>query len=326
MFNSIRMHPLLLLNGLMNVAYYTGEVLLYHEPLGLVLIVLAALSSSFLINPVGAALGLPDAKSIAAPVLVLGIVGSLFCVIEKRVHGFVSLRHLYRSVYASLQKRFGVESEFSSPAGEALISPIIEESKIHHRSFLQHLRYFLKVFVPFLILAGTYSLWFVTQKLFNQEYRTNVFGYTSIDQILAPLYLWPLIFAIDLVPPLRGALVDESEKSVSAWASLMTMIKEASANKGEGWVTLFFYRLFINSRAMAYFYMGVIFDLQVVYVELTLTRVLLSWLVSIVLCAAVPRFIDVQLDEKLTVFHPGNLTLKLVGSCMVLAALFLINQ
>lgn len=39
------------------------------------------------------------------------------------------------------------------------------------------LRQIVSVGVPFLGLSITYSLWFVTQKVFNNEYRTNVFGY-----------------------------------------------------------------------------------------------------------------------------------------------------
>jgi hypothetical protein len=31
--------------------------------------------------------------------------------------------------------------------------------------------------VPFLGLSLTYSLWFVTQKIFNNQYRTNALGY-----------------------------------------------------------------------------------------------------------------------------------------------------
>jgi hypothetical protein len=39
------------------------------------------------------------------------------------------------------------------------------------------LRTILGILLPFLGLAVTYSMWFVTQKVFNNQYRTNVFGY-----------------------------------------------------------------------------------------------------------------------------------------------------
>ena len=39
-------------------------------------------------------------------------------------------------------------------------------------------RSLLSVGLPFLLLAITYSLWFVSQKVFNNQYRTNAFGYS----------------------------------------------------------------------------------------------------------------------------------------------------
>jgi hypothetical protein len=39
------------------------------------------------------------------------------------------------------------------------------------------LRSLVTVGVPFLLLSITYSFWFVSQKVFNNQYRTNAFGY-----------------------------------------------------------------------------------------------------------------------------------------------------
>jgi hypothetical protein len=95
MFQQIYHHPLLLINGLLNILYYTGETLLYREPLGLVFLVIASLCSTFLIPPLELLLrkflkelitksGEPPDQTLPAVVLVLGIIGALFCVIEKQ--------------------------------------------------------------------------------------------------------------------------------------------------------------------------------------------------------------------------------------------------
>jgi hypothetical protein len=83
MFKSIILHPYLLLNGVMNIAYYMGEVFLYRQPLGVVFIVIAALASSFVIVPLESVFGMVD-TAVQPLVIVLGVIGSIMCVVEQR--------------------------------------------------------------------------------------------------------------------------------------------------------------------------------------------------------------------------------------------------
>lgn len=236
MFRSIVNHPLLLLNGLSSIVYYTGEVMLYQQPMGLVLLVVAALASSFVIEPMEALVGLqvctcvpspPRAegvagadrfaianrpiaaavtaqdKSVAVPVVLLGMLGAVCCVFEVQVDGSVPLRELWalREVKRGPWRRR--ELPLTDPSRETLCDPAREvlrdpasgdgiasegeeeliDSCPPSKPRQSLARHMLAVLVPFLLLALVYSVWFVTQKLFNQEYRTNMFGYTCIDQV-----------------------------------------------------------------------------------------------------------------------------------------------
>jgi len=104
------------------------------------------------------------------------------------------------------------------------------------------------------------------------------------------------------------------------------MVHDASAHGYRGWITVFLYRLLINGRGMAYFYLGIMYDLDVVYLELTLVRVILSWVGAIILCALVPAFIGVSTGEAKRVFHPVNVLFKCCGTVFVVLALVLINR
>jgi hypothetical protein len=64
-----------------------------------------------------------------------------------------------------------------------------------------------------------------------------------------------------------------------------------SMNWGRGFWTLFAYRLLTNGRAIAYFYLAVMYELDKVYVELTLIRIVLSWGAAMIISALVPNFI-----------------------------------
>jgi hypothetical protein len=99
----------------------------------------------------------------------------------------------------------------------------------------------------------------------------------------------------------------------------------SSDDGASGFLTIFFYRLFANGRAVVYFYLGVIFDLNIVYVELTFVRIVLSWMASLAICAFAPHFLGLSDTERRTVFAPINIVLRLVGTGLVIAALLIGN-
>jgi hypothetical protein len=252
-------------------AYYVGEVLLYGQPLGVVLIVMAALASSFVIEPLESALGMVDQ---ATPIYIvfLGLTGAILCVIERKAtvqEQVLSFGALYTqfwrkckrcvwsdapapaaaprsastststststdssSLPAEVTTRLlpaaatdsvvapapataaaaaaaaapgaaeGVSVHLVAHASEAGADPELAVNRSPHSDDKAAaeaaarltgvkgvLRTTVRVGLPFLVLALSYSMWFVTQKVFNNQFRTNAFGYTSLDQTLAPVYM-----------------------------------------------------------------------------------------------------------------------------------------
>ena len=151
-----------------------------------------------------------------------------------------------------------------------------------------------------------------------------MFGYTSIDQGLAPFYMLPYLWIVDLVPPLRSALVSEQDSHSSFCQSLRQVMKTFQQNRGRAFFTVFAYRFLINARAMAYFYMGVVYDLATVYLELTLVRIVLSWMFALVVCRFAPDFIGLSPAERNTVFAPMNILCKVIGTFFVIGALVIL--
>lgn len=241
---SIGLHPLLLLNGLQSIVYYIGEVLLYQQPMGLVLIVMASLVSSFVIAPFEALFGIHEAH-VPPTVIGLGIVGAVACVVElplSHEQQALPLRKLYGAAWRALRrgdwravcgrqpqtgrscstgvdvpayrpldaiadygpKKVPLSAAVDEPAEEGN-----EEEEGESESVGGHV---LRIAVPFVMLALIYSAWFVTQKVFNAEYRTNMYGYTSLDQVMGPLYLLPTLFLIDRIGPLRRSLVPAEDR------------------------------------------------------------------------------------------------------------------
>lgn len=367
---SIGLHPLLMLNGFINISYYVGEVMLYHHPLGLVLIVIAALAASFIIQPMEGLFGLETSQAIPGAVIALGVLGSLFCVVEKQVKASVRLRVVYAQWKAALLFRdpppqpmaslADGEEDFGSAgtAGKPLAGgkreaataaaaasadsadadayrPVRDDDPSEGELDLSpagpvtacdRFAGAMRVFLPFTALSIAYGMWFVSQKAFNDDYRTNVFGYTSIDQVLAPFFMLPFLLVVDQVGALRRQCVPVEERHQDFFAACRSTVKQLFAHRGRGLGTVFLYRLLINARAMAYFYLSVQYDLAAVYLELTLVRIILSWVMALFVCVLAPGFIGLGKAEQNTIFHPANLVLKFVGTGLIIGALFLLDN
>eukprot|EP01116_Phalansterium_solitarium_P008504 TRINITY_DN22412_c0_g1_i1.p1 TRINITY_DN22412_c0_g1~~TRINITY_DN22412_c0_g1_i1.p1 ORF type:complete len:461 (+),score=88.70 TRINITY_DN22412_c0_g1_i1:105-1385(+) len=313
MFQTVFKHPFLLINGAMNLVYYTGETMLYREPLGLVFLVMAALTSTFLIAPINLILGQPLDQPLPPVVLALGIVGAVLCVIERKAPAdpvpstTVSNGETYTAVAVNTD---GTVIRYDE-------APPVAPSKV--AVVLNILKASVRIIIPFLLLSVTYALWFIIQKYSDDHYSVTAFGYNALDQGLLPFYVFPYLFLIDFIKPFRRAYEEPENYHENFFQAIKNTWHEMSI------IDVFLYRLFINGRAFAYFFLAVSYDLTVVYLELTLIRVLLSWLASCVLILLIPKFVGASIEERKTTFHWINLILKALGSGAVTASLILLN-
>ncbi|EAL73729.1 hypothetical protein DDB_G0268552 [Dictyostelium discoideum AX4] len=406
-FRSISLHPFLLTNGLMNIIYYNGEVFLYKEPLGLLFLVISALSSTFLINPLNIIFGEPINQPIPFLIYLFGIGGSILSVIEftpkkKKIEieeeeekkklldnnnnninnglggadkqplllnnddkdiefldesyneGAVSSNTHFRNK----QKVQSIENIDDSSSSQSSNNnnnnnnqnTEIEEKEISHQQQQQQhviiensinnnsetsvnsnekskgieigkiIIRAIKIFIPLVMLAIANALWMETSLFYNDQFRTNAFGYNSLDQTLLPFYLFPFMILIDFVKPLKRTFLNDSDQNESLVQAVKSTWKESNL------LTLFIYRLLINGRAIMYFYLAIEYDLTMVYLESTLVRVVMNWLGAIVLNLLLPKWINATPEERKKTFHPINLILKCVGTAGVVASLIILNK
>lgn len=314
----IYFHPAILLNGLLDLVYYSAEFMLYKEALGLVLLVVASLASSFLVGPVGEIFSLPPTKPIPPFVYVLGISGALLTLVERPVRAAEPEAH--KAGRGAGEEGLSINASTTSEIAPLLGSEGAPEPGAGRTRVKALLGRWLSLLVPFVLLSIVYALWFVTQVYFNDRYRLNLFGYTSVDQVLLPFFIFPYLWIVDVVGPFKRLIendIDQRESFGEAFRGALGDVNLA---------TMFAYRLLINGRAMIYFFMSVQYDLSLVYLELTLVRIMMSWLGSIVLVLAAPRLIHASPHERATVLHPLNLALKLAGSTAIVLSLLILNK
>ena len=355
----LKLCPMLLLNGVVNIFYYLGEATLYKQPLGVLLLVLTALASSFFIAPVQKWFHLSGATNVNVYAVLCGLVGAVLCLVERDppkwkespapdpthsdpddtsdadgnarigVEGGERKSLLNESQATSDGDETSSETSKANNAIErdsSACETAIEGPKWKRvlKGVLSH----LPLVGPFTMLSFAIVLYFVLMKYFNDECRINMWGYNSFDQVMLPLYIYPVFLVIDLVKPMKRLIEEEGiDQEESFREAFVGMIRDLFVtSKGVGFLHMFVYRLLINARAMGYSYIAIAYNLTDSYLELTLIRVILSWIASAVVILIVPSFILAQKREREKIVDKVNLLLKLVGTVAIVGSLIILNK
>jgi hypothetical protein len=379
--------PMLLVNGLMNVLYYFGEATMYREPLGVMLIVMCALMSTFIVAPMQTWLGMGSSNIPGAGAIVFGIVGALLCSVERKVpQAAAAIADASSAELLSDEDGDdatladdGTPRQRPRPPGGSLTESDarLDRTRRNCQRWLRFAHRLFPLLLPFLGLSFTYALYFCLMQYYDEICNANPWGYNSVDQVGLPLYMYPAIIiggfvsarctkrSSDAAAPLNAApesLDDgnhvaqpgtnvitampppqpgaehsivgspvaaiagqDTDDDANFWEAVKHSVREDAANYGQGFFFMFAYRLFINGRAISYFFIAVEYDLSEAYFVLTLVRVLLSWVVSLALVLAVPRYIHAAADERAQLLDKVNLAAKGIGSLCVLLSLLFIN-
>ena len=183
------------------------------------------------------------------------------------------------------------------------------------------------VAAAFAILALTAGIGIVVTTYFEHRAGLNMFGYAAVDQVLLPITSVPLAWALYQCPAALRA-IGEPDADVQAaastgeggsrsfWGVLVLTWQETH------WLTLVPFRGLMFAREFVFFYLATAFpDVNAVYLQMTLVRVVLCWLAALLACTLLKQWVGVQPEEAARTLHPVNLGLKAVGSVLVVISL-----
>lgn len=86
MWKTVWEHPAMLLNAVNNSVYWLALSFILREPLGAIMLVLAFLSATFLVDPFSTLVGLPSSGSIPARAIAMGLLGALLLLADLPLH------------------------------------------------------------------------------------------------------------------------------------------------------------------------------------------------------------------------------------------------
>lgn len=257
MWRSLVEHPELLLNAVNNSLYWLCLAFLFHEPAGAVLVVLAFLFASFLVNPFQKLFGVDEGSTLTAGPVVVGAIGALLCVLEiplqyaSAICGKVlnllpcldnnTCRQYGQNMGANLARSSSrlprKQSEEPSPlvavaTGEDVTAPASETAPLIVAgmiaaprslfSCLGHWAHDAGVLIAFVVLALTTAVGISLTTFMQAKAGLTSAGYTAVDQVLLPFTTLPMVAAINRFAFCRRVIGEpawssESECAPSFW-------------------------------------------------------------------------------------------------------------
>jgi hypothetical protein len=127
-------------------------------------------------------------------------------------------------------------------------------------------------------------------------------------------------------PHASESLAPASAPSPASGSACMSRLTQWLHTPMRAWFTLLPFHGLEFIRTLLFFYLVNAFDTESTYFAMTILRVVLCWLASIVACTSLQGWVGLRDSEVSTTMHPANLLLKLAGSSVLIGSIVLLRD
>ncbi|KAI9142858.1 hypothetical protein BKA69DRAFT_1065189 [Paraphysoderma sedebokerense] len=291
------LHPVLLWNGFLGILYHIAEAVVYLHPLGILLKPVGTIISTLFVPVIGAILGFHE-KPVNMYWYLFGAVGSFFCLLDetmiKKVESWGSdIRNFRFRRYTKLAMTTrkdsgatlagidelvkdcddfelqdlivipGLEVNLDEDCDKSSKSPPTDNSNsFRTQSSPVSLKNTIRITVAFFVLSICYAIWSAIQKYSNNQLHVNEFGYTAIDQVLAPFYVFPFLMITEYMK--EGSISSVITDAKLSFSPLPCVILILTS------------RVFAVGRSVVFFWLAINYNLASVLFATTLFRLAMS--------------------------------------------------
>ena len=324
-FETLYLYPLLLLNGLTAVLYHVAEVIILKHSIGQVLKVNACLCSTFLIPPIVRILVPFDNVEPIPPLLVcLAAVGATLTALSP-----VQWKYMFSCFRSSSTTT--VQDKFLLARNEEEIRPIMMEKEKKKQetssssSSSLAAAFALSIAVATMLFSS--ALWASFQRYAQNECGVNHTGYVAVDQVVGGVYILVYVASISS-EPLKGILLwkEDVVSGESFKDALSNTLKQSTSNGYRGLILIVLAKLFATLRLVGQFYLLVKYNPALVMLEMNITRLLISWIATLVMVILVPSVLNISEMERERALDTWMLLLKFAGSSILIGLLAVANS
>jgi len=315
---SLLAHPLLLANGLLALGYHVSELAILRHAWGAVLKPSAGLGSVLFVGPIAAYLGLPDEAPRRAALLCA--FGGLLCT------AWEPRRTPARGAATVPAPAAPARVGEVDTGGDAQRSTDAADDDGEDHEPASGAARLLQLLLPMVVLATCTALWNVWQRLFNDRFGVNVWGYLALDQGAAPLYVLSFAAAVD-ASPLRARMLAPADRAESFGAALRGCWRgdgeDGTAGGADRRWRMAVGVALSNARVAIYFWLFISYSMSQTFFMMSVLRIGCSGLFSLAAARLAPHSVALSAAEQSRMLAPRTLLPKLAGTCLVVGALVL---
>ena len=154
----------------------------------------------------------------------------------------------------------------------------------------------------------------------------NHTGYVAIDQVVGGVYILAYVACISS-EPLKGILLwkEDVASGESFKDALSHTLKQSTSNGYRGTILIALAKLFATLRLVGQFYLLVKYNPALVMLEMNITRLLISWIATLVMVVLMPHVLNITKEERARALDVWMLLLKLLGSSILIGLLAVAN-
>ena len=155
----------------------------------------------------------------------------------------------------------------------------------------------------------------------------NHTGYVAVDQVVGGVYILVYVASISS-EPLKGILLwkEDVDSGESFKDALSRTLKQSTSNGYRGLILIALAKLFATLRLVGQFYLLVKYNPALVMLEMNITRLLISWIATLVMVVLIPSVLDISEKERERALDTWMLLLKFAGSSILIGLLAVANS
>ena len=325
-------NPVMLLNGFSEIGYTCGTAAIYKSSIGIVLKVLAAFVAALGTKVLLPVFGLkeshiPTTMYVAA--VFLALPGVYFSLTEKDIFGCYHCK----KGYVKVEKGYGeVETDecLSLLEAEDMTDGEVETDDIDTNMSERKVKSIKVITVPlvvgvgFFVLIVAHTFWTLFQVVFAHEFGINSTGYISLDQVYGSIFTMAFTAISTCIPMTRGWT--QNRRAGELFSTVVQKTFGSIFTSPSAFLYLTIAKITSNGMIIAYFVLSTKYDPGMVVLQMSLTKVMIGVVYTIVVALCFPNFLAMSQEEIDGITSCSQIVKRLIGVIFIMSGLYVIYE
>ena len=182
----------------------------------------------------------------------------------------------------------------------------------------------LVVGVGFFVLIVAHTFWTLFQVVFAHEFGINSTGYISLDQVYGSIFTMAFTAISTCIPMTRGWT--QNRRAGELFSTVVQKTFGSIFTSPSAFLYLTIAKITSNGMIIAYFVLSTKYDPGMVVLQMSLTKVMIGVVYTIVVALCFPNFLAMSQEEIDGITSCSQIVKRLIGVIFIMSGLYVIYE